>query len=120
MQRARMLLAVLLTAACGTRQANDGESDAVAGEPEWSSCVVESEFETCAEVCEAAGTVCVAAGCTAEPMYCKPDSCDMATSMLGLGDAICSDPTAATFVAAACDEPIEFIFNDTARCCCEG
>lgn len=121
MQRAVMLV-VLLTTACGARQANDGESDdAVAGEPKWSSCVIEDdEFETCAEVCAVEGTACVAAGCPAEPMYCKPNSCDMATSMLGLGDAICSDPTAATFVAGACEDPIEFIFTDTARCCCEG
>jgi hypothetical protein len=121
MRRAMILLAILLSAACGARQANDGASDdAVASEPEWSSCVVEDEFDTCAEVCAAEGMACAAAGCPAEPMYCKPDSCDMATSMLSLGDAICSDPTVGVFVAAACEDPIEFIFTDTARCCCEG
>jgi hypothetical protein len=53
-------------------------------------------------------------------MYCKPDDCDMATSVLGLGDSICTDPSLGGFVAASCDDPIEFIFTDTARCCCEG
>jgi hypothetical protein len=114
-----MLLAVLLSAACGARQANEGGDDPLASNPEWSPCVGEGEFETCAQVCDAEGMRCVAAGCPAEPMYCKPDSCNMATSALGL-EAICSDPTMGTFVAAGCEDPIEFIFTDTARCCCEG
>jgi hypothetical protein len=120
MRRTMMLLAVLLTVACGARQAHDSEGDSVAGDPEWSPCVVKGEFETCAEVCDAQGTACVAAGCPADPYSCKPDSCDMATSLLSLGDGICVDESVGSTVAAACDDPIEFIFNDTARCCCEG
>jgi hypothetical protein len=120
MRRAMMLLAVLLSMACSARQANEDEDDPMAGDPDWSPCVVEGEFDTCAQVCDAEGMRCVSAGCPAEPMYCKPASCDMATSMLSLGDAICSDPTVGVFVAAACEDPIEFIFTDTARCCCEG
>jgi hypothetical protein len=120
MRHEMMLSALLLSAACSARQVNDGEGDSLVGDPDWSPCVVEGEFETCAEVCEAEGSACVAAGCPAEPMYCKPASCNMATSMLGLGEVICADPTMGVFVAAACEDPIEFIFTDTARCCCEG
>jgi hypothetical protein len=40
------------------------------------------------------------------------------TSVLSLGDAICSNPEVGGYIAASCDDPIEFIFNDTARCCC--
>jgi hypothetical protein len=29
------------------------------------------------------------------------------------------NPLVGTFVASTCDDPIEFIFTDTARCCCE-
>jgi hypothetical protein len=114
-----MLCATLLGAGCGARQASDGESDVDVGEPDWSPCVVKGEFETCAEVCAAQAMQCVAAGCPAEPESCKPDSCDMATSVLGLGDAICTDALVGSTVAGACDDPIEFIFNDHARCCCE-
>ena len=85
---------------------------------EWSACVVEGEYSTCAEVCAAQDMTCVALGCPADPMFCKPDDCNMATSMIGLGEAICSDPTVGGFVAATCDDPIEFVFTDTARCCC--
>lgn len=114
-----MLVTILLSAACSGRQVGDDDDGPPPGDPEWSPCVVEGEFETCAEVCEAEGMKCAAAACPAEPMYCKPDACDMATSMLSLGDGICSDPTVGVFVAAACEAPIEFIFTDTARCCCE-
>ena len=85
---------------------------------EWSACVVEGEYSTCAEVCAAQDMTCVALGCPADPMFCKPDDCNIATSMIGLGEAICSDPTVGGFVAATCDDPIEFVFTDTARCCC--
>jgi hypothetical protein len=120
MGRSIILLGVLLTAGCGARQANGAEGDSLLGEPDWSPCVVEGEFETCAEVCEAEGMMCVAAGCPVDPYSCKPDSCDMATSLLSLGDGICVDESVGGSVAAACEDPIEFIFNDTARCCCEG
>jgi hypothetical protein len=120
MQRGMMMLAVLLTAGCGARHANDGEGGSFVGDPGWSPCVVKGEFETCAEVCEAEGMVCVAAGCPVDPYSCKPDDCDMATSLLSLGDGICIDESVGGSVAAACEDPIEFIFNDTARCCCEG
>jgi hypothetical protein len=120
MLRTMMLVIAMLTVACSARQANNDATDAVAGDPEWSPCVVKGEFETCAEVCEAEGMACLAAGCPADPYSCKPKTCDMATSLLGLGDAICTDESVGSTVAAACDAPIEFIFNDTARCCCEG
>lgn len=120
MRRRLMLLFALLAVGCGARQASDGESGSIAGEPDWSPCVVAGEFDTCAEVCAAQGLDCVAAGCPADPDSCKPDSCDMATSLLGLGDAVCSDESVGSTVAGACEDPIEFIFNDNARCCCEG
>lgn len=110
----------LVAGACGARQVSDGEGDLGLDEPNWSPCVVKGQFETCAQVCAAQAMHCVAAGCPAEPESCKPNKCDMATSLLGLGDAICSDESVGSTVAGACDDPIEFIFNDNARCCCEG
>ena len=112
-----LLSTATLLSGCGGRQA-DGGDDSQAGSPVWSPCMVEGEAETCTEVCAAEGMACLANQCPAEPESCKPDSCDMATSVLGLGDGICSDNPAGAFVSASCDEPIEFIFNDTARCCC--
>ncbi len=112
-----LLLAVAL--GCGVRQADDPGSGPEPGEPDWSVCVVGGEFETCAEVCAAQDMQCAAEACPADPMHCKPDGCDMATSVIGLGEGICSDPSAGGYVAASCDDPIEFILTDTARCCCE-
>jgi len=122
MLRRHIILAAVLTLfGCGRGQATEDTSDdALSGEAGWSPCVTKGQFETCAEVCASHSMSCVAAGCDAIPMYCKPGSCEMATSVLSLGDAICSDPDVGGFVAAGCDDPIEFIFNDTARCCCEG
>lgn len=120
MRRAPMLLlASALASGCGARQASDAESGPEPGEPDWSACIVECEHETCAEVCEAQGMTCAVEACPADPMHCKPDDCDMATSLIGLGEGICSDPSIGGYVAGSCDDPIEFIFTDTARCCCE-
>ncbi len=115
------LLAVsllVITTACSSRQA-DGHDDPDLGVPQWSECVVAGEYETCADVCAMQGMQCAALACPADPLYCKPNDCDMATSVIGLGEGICSDPSVGGFVAASCDDPIEFIFTDTARCCCE-
>lgn len=118
---AMSFIVVLTLVGCGARQMSDAEDgSAMLDDPEWSTCVVKGEFVTCEEVCVAQGQACVAAGCPANPMSCKPDACDMATSLLGLGPGICTDPYGPSYVAHACEDPIEFIFNDTARCCCEG
>lgn len=113
-----LLLAIMLTIGCSERQVDDGESGSPPSEPDWSACVVEGEYETCADVCVAQDMQCAANACPADPMYCKPDDCDMATSLIGL-DGICTDPSAGIYVRSACNDPIEFIFTDTARCCCE-
>jgi hypothetical protein len=117
----QIILVTTLAIACGDRQldGDSGDGEPQLGTPEWSPCVTENEgLVTCAEICAASGTVCVANACVAVPTSCKPDSCDMATSNLGLGNGICSDPLVGGFVAAPCEDPVEFIFNDTARCCC--
>ena len=115
---AELVILVLIVGGCGDRQATTGESGLPPAEPDWSECVTKGEFETCTEVCAAQDMQCAANACPAEPMYCKPDDCDMATSLLGL-DGICTDPSLGVYVASPCDDPIEFIFTDTARCCCE-
>ena len=121
MRSVLVLVLVLASAACSERQLGGGENgEEGAVERSWSPCVIVGEYNTCEEVCQAQGTTCVASGCVALPMYCKPDDCDTATSVLSLGDAVCTDVTVGSYVDATCETPIEFIFNDTARCCCEG
>ena len=118
-----LLLLIGSAVGCGDRLIGGEESGENQEAPlvtaDWSPCVVKDEFETCAEVCAAQGSSCAALGCPAQEMSCKPQPCDMATSALGLGDAVCSDISTAAYVAGACDDPIEFITTNTARCCCE-
>lgn len=117
-QRTLLSLTIVLTA-CGARQANDGEDDASAGPADWSPCASKGEVETCAELCVASGMQCVPNGCAVEPEFCRPEPCDMATQALAIGEGeFCADASVGVFVAAECDAPIEWILNNTVRCCC--
>jgi len=112
-------LAVALMA-CGARQVGDGEDgDPWIGEPDWSPCAAKGEVETCAELCEASGMICVADGCPVDPQFCDPDPCDAATQALAIGAGqFCVDASVGTFVSSSCDAPIEWLFSNTLRCCC--
>ena len=115
-----LLLAVLLLSSCSGRQAVDGEIGSSPSDADWSECVArEGEYETCTEVCAAQDMQCAANACQADPMYCQTDGCEMATAVVGIGDGICTDPFVGGFYEWACDDPIPFILNNTARCCCE-
>lgn len=116
--RAPLLLGAALLAACGGRQVDDG--DGLPDEmPAWSVCGMKDGLQSCAEICEAQGTQCVANACPADPEFCKPESCDMATQVLGLdSEALCADASLGTFVATTCEAPIDWLFSNTARCCC--
>lgn len=113
---ATLLLACALTA-CGSRQAG-GDDEAPLGTPEWSPCAGD-EVQDCAEACAEAGMTCVENGCAAEPEFCDPEPCDMATQALALDpEPFCSDASVGTFVATTCDAPIDWLFSNTVRCCC--
>ncbi|WP_181197999.1 hypothetical protein [Enhygromyxa salina] len=108
----------VLLASCGARQANDGD-DIADGMPEWSPCAMKDEVQTCAELCATQGMQCVANGCPAEPEFCDPEPCDMATQVLALdAEAVCADPSSGAFVATTCEAPIDWLFSNTVRCCC--
>jgi len=116
-------LVILVTAACGARQAGgseDLEQDGMSlAEPDWSSCVEKGEVETCAQACELEGMECVANGCPADPEFCDPEPCDMATQLLGLNEPLlCGDEPAGGWVASSCDAPIEWLLSSRLRCCC--
>lgn len=111
------ILLVGVLVACGPGQASEGD-DASTSTPDWSACSAKDESQTCAEVCAAEGTTCVAQGCAADPEFCDPEPCDMATRVMGLGEDICEDPSLGGYIADACDAPIDWLFSDTVRCCC--
>ncbi|PRP94045.1 hypothetical protein ENSA5_41570 [Enhygromyxa salina] len=113
-----LLVSSVLLASCGARQANDGD-DIADGMPEWSPCAMKDEVQTCAELCATQGMQCVANGCPAEPEFCDPEPCDMATQVLALdAEAVCADPSSGAFVATTCEAPIDWLFSNTVRCCC--
>jgi hypothetical protein len=121
MKVAKLLVLSLLLLGCGARQVDD-DSDAMdgpTGMPDWSPCVSEGEVETCADACAAEGMTCVANGCPAEPDYCSPGDCSLATQALVLDTSVfCTDASVGTFVATTCEEPIHWLFATTLRCCC--
>jgi hypothetical protein len=113
------VLCVLVTA-CSSRQAIEDEGGP-AGVPEWSPCVSKGapEVESCADVCAAMGSTCVVDGCDAVEDFCDPAPCDMATQSLALdAEGVCSDVAGRLFVAGTCDQPIDWLFSNTLRCCC--
>jgi hypothetical protein len=115
-----VLSVLVLVAACSARQTADGDGGPI-GVQEWSPCVSKDDpdTETCATVCAAMGTTCVATGCAAVAENCDPEPCDMATQVLALdAAALCADASAGLFVASTCDEPIDWLFSNTLRCCC--
>ena len=116
--RSRMfMLIITIGAGCGDRKV--GDADASTAAPEWSSCAMKDEVQSCDELCQAEGTTCVANGCSAEPEFCDPEPCDMATQVLALdAEALCADPSGGLFVATTCDAPIDWLFSNTVRCCC--
>ncbi|KIG15098.1 hypothetical protein DB30_06006 [Enhygromyxa salina] len=115
---------VVLTAllvGCGVRQVSGGDDDDLpSATPEWGPCVTDDvDWQNCAEVCAAEGLVCVANSCPADPEYCNPKPCDMATQVFALGGTeLCADPSVGSPVATTCEAPIDWLFNNTVRCCC--
>ena len=126
MRRILVLMSLMLVS-CGGRQAEGSEGqaaeDAPELEPEWSECEMKGEVETCTQVCERQGLECVADMCPANPDYCDPEPCDMATQLLGLNESLLcaqdnTEPDEGAFVASACDTPIDWLSSNLVRCCC--
>ncbi|PRQ08964.1 hypothetical protein [Enhygromyxa salina] len=115
---------VVLTAlmvGCGARQVSEGDDDDLpSATPEWAPCVTnDTDWKNCAEVCAAEGLECVANACPADPEYCNPKPCDMATQASALGGTeLCADALAGGSVATTCEAPIDWLFSNTLRCCC--
>ena len=116
MERIKWVL-VLFVVGCGQPPTSDAGEEG-AEEATWGSCFGKDLATTCAEICELEGLVCVEAGCPAEPQFCEPDSCDMATRVMGIGDQICEDVSGGGFYADGCNAPIDWLFSNTVRCCC--
>jgi hypothetical protein len=111
----------MLLTACGARQAGDADDGdpPPLGPADWSACAARGEYENCAEACVAEGMTCVANGCPAVLEFCDPEPCDMATQAIAIGEGLfCTDASVGGFVAAECDAPIQYILNNTSRCCC--
>jgi hypothetical protein len=116
--QALVIVSLVFLTGCNDRQASDGDDDSSAM-PEWSACAMKDEVQTCAELCGSQGTECVPNGCAADPEFCDPEPCDMATQVLALdAEAICADPSVGGFVATTCDAPVDWLFSNTVRCCC--
>lgn len=115
-------LAVLLAlGGCSQRRVSDaGEVGEAGGTAvaEWSPCAYKGEVSSCAELCAAQGMACHESACPADPEFCDPEPCDMATRVMGLGEGICEDHSGGGYFADACDAPIEWLFSNTVRCCC--
>lgn len=110
-------MALLFAEACGPPQA--AEENGPSETPQWSECFAKDEVQTCAEACATAGMECAANGCPAEPEYCDPEPCDMATQAIASETQVfCSDPSVGGFVAGSCDQPIDWLFLINVRCCC--
>lgn len=76
--------------------------------PTFSECVERTEYGTCSAVCEAAGTICAENAC-ADGTYLIYETIEG-----------CQDPSIEGIIQAhSCDEPIEWQFLTSARCCCE-
>ena len=71
-------------------------------------CSQRDQVETCAQACEAQGTV------------CAENACGGATYMIYLTETYCEgQPVSGTLISRGCEEPIEWQFNTVARCCCK-
>lgn len=120
-----LALALALSVSCGGRQAGGSEEDEVGQmdapleDPQWSECAMKGEVETCAEVCELQGMECVPNACAADPEFCEPEGCEMATQLLGLSATlVCADPPQGGYAASECEAPVDWISSNVLRCCC--
>ncbi|WP_146658446.1 hypothetical protein [Enhygromyxa salina] len=85
-----------------------GECKAGACTPTYAECSVMNDISTCAEACEAQGSSCVANGCGGY------------TYRLYYDITLCEDPDRTGLLFEhECDEPIEWQFNNSVKCCCE-
>ncbi|NJK32440.1 MAG: hypothetical protein HC927_08525 [Deltaproteobacteria bacterium] len=76
--------------------------------PTFFECFEEGEYNTCNEMCEAAGSA------------CAENACADGTYLIHVVLDVCTDPTKKGIpVTHGCAEPIDWQFNTAARCCCE-
>jgi hypothetical protein len=76
--------------------------------PTYADCSIKSEISTCAEACEAQGSLCVANGCGGYTyqLYTVLEWCEPPDAM-------------GAQIKRGCDEPIDWQVNSAVRCCCE-
>ncbi len=76
--------------------------------PTFGECITRDEIDTCAEACAEQGSVCVENGCAG------------ATYLIYLVLPICEDISMepGVDIAHSCDEPIDWQFSQSVRCCC--
>ncbi|PRP96516.1 hypothetical protein ENSA5_35920 [Enhygromyxa salina] len=76
--------------------------------PTYGECADKSEVSTCAEVCEAEGSVCVTNGCGGH------------TYRIYTILEWCEDPDRiGVEIAHDCNEPVDWQVNAAVKCCCE-
>jgi hypothetical protein len=76
--------------------------------PTYAECVHRDDISTCAEACAVQGTSCVTNGCGGY------------TYRIYYDITVCEDPDLDGIgIERECNEPIDWQFNATVKCCCE-